>query len=62
MKIGGWFKDCDKVQKSVRRDPHPGVPFCDAKFPSTFNDKCDALIVSGIVVIVVCFIIGVWVI
>lgn len=37
MKIGDWFKDCDKIQKSVRRDPHPHVPFCDA--PLFIGDK-----------------------
>lgn len=59
MKIGGWFKDCDKVQKSVRRDPHPGVPFCDAPL---FYSKSEKWAAIGAVVIVVCFIVSVWVI
>ena len=58
MKIGGWFKDCDKVQKSVRRDPHPGVPFCDAELPMA---EFDTALTVVIVVIVVCSIIGIWV-
>lgn len=58
MKIGGSFRDCDKVQKSVRRDPSPGVPFCDAELPMA---EFDTALTAAIVVIVICSIIGVWV-
>ena len=58
MKIGGWFKDCDKIQKSVRRDPNPGVPFCDAELPMV---KFDTALTIAAMVIVVCFIIAIWV-
>lgn len=59
MKIGGWFKDCDKVQKSVRRDPNPGVPFCDAPlFRTDFKRERNYEIV--IVVIIVAITVILW--
>ena len=60
MKIGGWFKDCDKIQKSVRRDPHPRVPFCDAD-PLFIGDKVEQAVAGGVVVLIVMFVVSVWV-
>lgn len=50
MKIGGWFKDCDKIQKSVRKDPHPEIPFCDTRFP--FPSVAEVGVATAIVLMV----------
>lgn len=57
MKIGSWFKDCDKIQKSVRTDPNPQIPFCDAKAPF---DRVEKVVSVGIVIFVSITIISMW--
>lgn len=56
MKIGSWFKDCDKIQKSVRRDPFPHIPFYDAKPPYLTKGE-----VGVALIVVVLFVILWWV-
>lgn len=57
VKIGSWFKDCDKIQKSVRRDPNPGIPFADAQFPLPTTGET----IVAVAVLVV-FIVLIWVV
>jgi len=52
VKIGSWFKDCDKIQKSVRRDPFPHVPFHDAQFPFPSKGEMTVIIVLIVLFIV----------
>lgn len=57
VKIGSALKDCDKIQKSVHRDPNPGIPFADTQCPLPTTGETIVAVAVAVV-----FILLIWVV